>query len=123
MGSESGRDILVVDDNKLIRVNLESFLANAGYMVDSAVDGEDAIEKLKRRHYKVVITDINMPNIDGIELVKQMRNESHWIAMSAYSERVRSVESARGYGFDDFIEKPTNLTTILYKIEAVCGKR
>ena len=69
------KKIMVVDDSVSIRMLLSLTLTGAGYDVVEAVDGEDALEKLKSAHFDMLIVDINMPHIDGIELIRQVRTD------------------------------------------------
>ena len=59
--------ILIVDDEKAIRESLEIVLKDEGYKAETAADGEEALEKLRTENYDVVITDIKMPKLDGME--------------------------------------------------------
>ncbi|MEJ2696542.1 MAG: response regulator [Candidatus Sulfobium sp.] len=65
--------ILIVDDDRLIRQLLSLILRSAGYSVVEAVNGEDALDKLKEIAIDLVITDLRMPGIDGIELTRELR--------------------------------------------------
>lgn len=65
--------IMTVDDSATIRQMLSFTLQDAGYEVVEAVDGADALEKLAERQVHMVITDLNMPRMDGIELIREIR--------------------------------------------------
>lgn len=80
--------ILVVDDDKNFRHSLVLYLASNGWKVDEAADGLEGWQKLKNASYDVVITDIEMPGIDGFTLRKRARQkklETKFIYMSAYA--------------------------------------
>jgi len=68
--------ILTIDDSKTIRDMLMLTLAGAGFEVVQAIDGQDGLDVLDREEFDVVITDINMPRMDGYEVIRQMRNNS-----------------------------------------------
>jgi two-component system chemotaxis response regulator CheY len=68
-----GKSILIVDDSMSLRQTLAISLRSAGYEVTEAVDGEDALGKLDGRKYNLIISDVNMPNLDGISFVKQAK--------------------------------------------------
>lgn len=116
--------VLIVDDNALNRKVFENILMH-NYSFDSAGDGLEAIEKLKSGSYDLVLMDIQMPRLDGISALKQIREDnltqSPIIAVSAYSN-----QADRDYflstGFDDFIAKPVKpkdlLETIRFHLEA-----
>ncbi len=67
------KSILIVDDSTSIRQMLGFTLRAAGYEVDEAVDGRDGLGKAQRKSYQLVFTDQNMPNMDGISLIKSLR--------------------------------------------------
>jgi two-component system chemotaxis response regulator CheY len=73
------KKILVIDDSQSIRELITMVLENVGYLVDSAVDGQDALQYFDGRDFNLVITDLSMPNMDGIALLKKIR------AMQQYS--------------------------------------
>ncbi|QRI64053.1 response regulator [Shinella sp. PSBB067] len=65
--------ILTVDDSASIRLTTRVTLGNAGYTVTEAVDGLDGLNKLKDGDYDLVITDLNMPNMDGLTMIRELR--------------------------------------------------
>jgi len=67
------KKILIVDDSLLMRKLVSLMLQDRGYEVETAVDGRDALGKLDALQADMVVTDLNMPNVNGIELIKQMR--------------------------------------------------
>ncbi|KAF1067650.1 MAG: Chemotaxis protein CheY [Pseudomonas citronellolis] len=69
-----GKQILIVDDSASIRQMLSFTLKSAGYEVDEAVDGKDGLGKAQRKSYGLVFTDQNMPNMDGLSLIRNLRD-------------------------------------------------
>jgi two-component system chemotaxis response regulator CheY len=67
------KKILVIDDSQSIRELITMVLENAGYRVDCAIDGQDALKHFDGRDFNLVITDLSMPNMDGISLLKKVR--------------------------------------------------
>lgn len=67
------RSILIVDDSMSLRTTLAIALRDGGYEVTEAVDGQDALRKLDGRKFNLIISDVNMPNLDGINFVKQAK--------------------------------------------------
>jgi two-component system chemotaxis response regulator CheY len=65
--------ILTVDDSASIRLTTRVTLGNAGYTVEEAVDGLDGLNKLKAGEYDLVVTDLNMPNMDGLTMIRELR--------------------------------------------------
>lgn len=71
-----GKNILIVDDSASMRQLVQFALRDAGYEVTQAVHGKDALGKLDGSRFDMVITDLNMPEMDGITLIKQMRTRA-----------------------------------------------
>ncbi|MEW5737246.1 MAG: response regulator [Thermodesulfobacteriota bacterium] len=100
--------VLVVDDEKSIRVTTSAFLKKAGHEVDCAQDADEAIELLMQRSHDVVVTDIVMPRISGIELLSAIRHASpsvRVIVMTGYPT-LDTAKSALTSGANDYLYKP-----------------
>ncbi|MCC6125367.1 MAG: sigma-54-dependent Fis family transcriptional regulator [Pirellulales bacterium] len=101
--------ILVVDDEKIKRVSLADDLAAQGYEVVAAADGEEALKHLGGGRFDVVVTDLKMPKLDGIELLKRIKHgplaDVEVIMMTAYGSIPVAVEAVK-LGAFDFITKP-----------------
>ena len=87
----SYKRILIVDDSVTTRIMIKNILYNIGYVVDAAVDVEDAFAQLKSNHYDLIITDIAMPKVDGYEFIERLRNDEMYadipiIVMSSLQE-------------------------------------
>jgi DNA-binding NtrC family response regulator len=108
--------ILVVDDEKIKRITLADDLATQGHEVVTAADGEEAIEKLAAGRFDVVVTDLKMPKVDGIELLKRIKHDricdSEVIIMTAYGSIPLAVEAGK-LGAFDFLTKPFRNEDIL----------
>ena len=70
------KTILTVDDSSTVRAILSTMLLDAGYKVIEAVDGQDAIEQLEKRQINMLITDLNMPRVDGLDLIRHVRRSA-----------------------------------------------
>ena len=66
-------NILTVDDSASIRMTTRIALTNAGYSVTEAVDGADGLNKMKSGNYDLIVTDLNMPNMDGLTMIRSLR--------------------------------------------------
>ncbi len=100
--------ILVVDDEPMMRNLLHKALTRDGYSVVSAVDGDEALEILNDRPIEIVITDMNMPGMDGFALLKKIKVQHPGVgvvAMTAYGDAY-SVKDALLLGADEYITKP-----------------
>ena len=100
--------ILIVDDAKSLRDYLEIILTKEGYTVATAESGPEALHKVSQQNFSLIITDIRMPGMDGIELLKRIK-EKHpsipVVIMTAYSTWETAIEAMR-LGACDFIRKP-----------------
>ncbi|MEN6497832.1 MAG: sigma-54 dependent transcriptional regulator [Thermoguttaceae bacterium] len=101
--------ILVADDEKIKRITLADDLSTQGHEVVTAADGEEAVRLLETGHFDVVVTDLKMPKVDGIELLKRIKqsplSDVAVIMMTAYGSIQVAVEAVK-LGAYDFITKP-----------------
>ena len=103
--------ILIVDDERPITDLLASFLSSQGYFCETATNGRTALEMVSQNHFDVVITDIVMPEMDGITLIQKLSHQfPHLFIMvitGCYDEK--TMESAATAGAHEFIKKPFSL--------------
>ncbi|MBF0628377.1 MAG: sigma-54-dependent Fis family transcriptional regulator [Magnetococcales bacterium] len=115
---ESPLQILVVDDEPAIRQVLVGTLRKAGYTVEQASSGEDALEILLKGAVDVVICDIRMPGMDGIELVKRVRAQGMdtlFLIMTAFASVNTAIEAMRA-GAYDYMIKPLRKEDVLHRL-------
>jgi len=117
-------DILIIDDEKAIRKTLSEILSFEGYKIDEASDGEEGLKKFRERNYDVVLCDIKMPKIDGIEFL-QKAGESNpdvpVIMISGHGNIETAVEAVKT-GAYDYISKPPDLNRLLITIRNAMDK-
>jgi DNA-binding response OmpR family regulator len=116
--------ILVVDDDPLIRKMLERSLAAAGHTVVPAADGREARELLAVEPIELVITDIDMPEIDGLQIIASLRREKITLpilALSARSGRDSRLNMATAFGANRTLVKPFDLRQLLDTVEELVG--
>ena len=108
-------NVLVVDDNRVIRELVTRQLAKLGCHSDTAVDGKDALEKTSVKTYDVVLMDVQMPEMDGITATQELRRiemvsgkHTIVIALTGHGSRLECIEA----GMDDYIAKPMNIATL-----------
>ena len=109
------KKILVVDDEESIRVILKKILEQGDYMVEVACNGEEAMETLKSGHFDMLISDINMPVMDGVELLGKAKATSPKmpvIFITAYGKDKVIIEAMK-VGLIDYIEKPFKMDHVL----------
>jgi two-component system, OmpR family, KDP operon response regulator KdpE len=111
--------ILVVDDEAQIARVLKTTLSARGYSVRTASDGDDAVQVMKAWTPDLVITDLRMPNMDGVELCRHLRAKSGIpiIVLSVRSEERAKVE-ALDAGADDYVTKPFSVDELLARVRA-----
>lgn len=112
-------NILIVDDEEGIRTSLGAYLRLEGYQVGSAASGKEAIEALRETKYNIVLLDINMPGMDGLETLRAIKAidfSIQVIMMTAYSTFDKTMKSLE-YGATDYILKPfEDLAEILHLV-------
>ncbi|MBW1916604.1 MAG: sigma-54-dependent Fis family transcriptional regulator [Deltaproteobacteria bacterium] len=102
------KDILIVDDDEFVCHSLREMLSYEGYLVDSSIDGIDALQKLKSNQYAIILSDIRMPGMDGIELLKEYKgkdSDAVVILITAHGHIDGAVEAIK-LGAYDYITKP-----------------
>ena len=117
---KEGARILVVDDEPQIRRSLQVNLESRGYPVILADDGEQALEALSHRPPDVVVVDLLLPGIDGIELTRRIRARSSVpiLFLSAIGDETKKVEALES-GADDYVTKPFNMEELLARIRSL----
>jgi DNA-binding NtrC family response regulator len=116
--------ILVIDDEKAIRFAMRETLENEDYTVEEAKDGEEGWDLLQKNEYDLVLCDIKMPRMDGIELltkVQQAEKNIQFIVMTAHGTIETAVEALKKGAFD-FIEKPFDLNRLLISVRNALDK-
>ncbi len=112
--------ILVVEDSPTIRKFVAFAMLSHGYSVIPASDGMEALEKLPNEKIDLIITDLNMPNIDGLELVRTIRNSSEFkdipiIILTSLSGQ-NEVEAGLHAGANSYLIKPFDPKRVVYEV-------
>ncbi|HEU4400808.1 MAG TPA: HD domain-containing phosphohydrolase [Candidatus Polarisedimenticolia bacterium] len=117
--------ILVVDDEQAIRDVLTEGLNDTGYRCDTARDGSEALEKVKANGFQLVVSDIDMPQMDGVRLVqeiKKVRPDTEIIMLTGVVDVDVAVQAIR-LGASDYLTKPFNLAEVRITVERALEKR
>lgn len=114
------RKVLVVDDEKLIVKGIRFSLEQDGMEVDCAYDGEEAVEKAKEKKYDIILLDLMLPKMDGLEVCQQIREFSNVpiVMLTAKGEDMDKILGLE-YGADDYITKPFNILEVKARIKAI----
>ena len=117
--------ILTVDDSRSVRQMVTFTLTGAGYEVIEAEDGQDAINKLAGRSVNMVLTDLNMPNMNGIELIQSLRANSTYkftpIVMLTTESQASIKQQGKQAGATGWIVKPFKPDQLLAVVKKVAG--
>ncbi len=113
--------ILVLEDDNLFASTLEDFLIEEEFEVDIAKDGEECLELNFKKNYDLYIFDINVPKINGLELLEQLRvsgDNTPSIFLTSYKDK-DTLQQAFLNGCDDYLKKPADLDELLLRIKAL----
>ena len=117
--------ILVVDDEESLRLSLKFKLKSAGFDVETAVDGDDALEKLKAKHADVVLLDINMPRMSGVEaltIIRQTYPQTDAIMLTGFADFSTAIECLK-IGAKDYLVKPVDTTELVTRLRSLVRSR
>lgn len=120
-----GKTILTVDDSTSVRQMVSFTLKSAGYDVIEATDGQDALKKLATSQVQMILTDLNMPVMDGLELIRQVRAGGNHqfvpiVMLTTESQDVKK-QAGRSAGATGWIVKPFNPPQLLAVVKKVLG--
>jgi DNA-binding NtrC family response regulator len=116
--------ILIVVDNRDIRSIVEEYRDGNGHSVEGASDGKDALSKCEKDSYDLIITDLNMPGLTGIELIKAVRNRNdmtEFVIITGYASLDTAVEAIKVGAFD-YIVKPFRMEELDVVVKNVKDK-
>jgi two-component system, chemotaxis family, chemotaxis protein CheY len=126
MTRAKSKRVLIVDDAALIRAYYRQALEQAGYQVDEALNGLEALEKVLLHSYHLLIVDINMPQMDGITFLRTLREKE--LPLSAVPALVTSTEAgpqdiaaARAAGANYYVVKPLKQQALTEHVDLLCG--
>jgi DNA-binding response OmpR family regulator len=117
--------VLLIEDYDLLRQSLEQGLREEGYAVDAARDGETGLWQARSGNYDVVVLDLMLPKIDGLSILKKLRDEgspSHVLILTAKdstSDRIKGLDA----GADDYLVKPFALGELLARVRALVRRK
>jgi DNA-binding NtrC family response regulator len=120
-----GRRLLIVEDEPLLRVAISDALRKEGWIVDVAEDGAKGAALFEKHMHDLVLTDLVMPRMDGMELVRRIKAiepETTVVMITAHGSVERAVEAMQ-HGASDFIAKPFSISQLMVRLENVCSVR
>ncbi|MED2037838.1 response regulator transcription factor [Bacillus wiedmannii] len=112
--------ILIADDDKEIRNLLKIYLERELYMVDTAVNGEEALQLFNQNNYNLVILDLMMPKVDGIEVCRKLRDKTN-VPILMLTAKDHEIDKILGLsiGADDYITKPFSIHEVVARVKAL----
>ncbi len=113
--------ILVLEDDELFASTVEDFLSDEGFDIDLAFNGEECLRKNYEKNYDLYIFDINVPKINGLELLQHLRksqDNTPTIFLTSYKDK-DTLQDAFLNGCDDYLKKPVDLDELLLRIKAL----
>ncbi|MBJ6363485.1 response regulator transcription factor [Paenibacillus sp. GCM10012307] len=118
--SEPIQRILVVDDEERIRRLLKMYLEKEGYQIEEAEDGESALRMASANDYDLILLDVMLPGIDGIEVCSRLRQvkSTPVIMLTAKGEEMNRVQGFE-VGADDYVVKPFSPREVIYRVKAI----
>ena len=117
--------ILLAEDEADLNNVVTRYLKKNGYIVDSVLDGEEALDYLEYGEYDLVILDIMMPKVDGFEVIKKLRNKGNHTSVLMLTARDSADDKVKGLdlGADDYIVKPFDFNELMARIRAVVRRK
>ncbi|CDZ68444.1 Response regulator [Neorhizobium galegae bv. orientalis] len=118
--------ILTVDDSASIRLTTRVALSNAGYQITEAVDGLDGIAKLKASQFDLIVTDLNMPNMDGLTMIRELRKMPAHMGVPVIFLTTESdndiKQEAKAAGATGWLTKPFDPESLVKIARKVLGR-
>lgn len=117
--------ILLAEDDDLLRKSLSYFLTSSGYTITEITNGVDAVEALRQGEYDLIITDLNMPYVSGMEIIQVVRNElgrSTPIIMLTSSGIETTELEAFAIGASEFVSKPFSPVVLKMRIDKLLNQ-
>ena len=113
--------ILIVEDEKILNNTINKSLKDAGYEVESAFEGFDAMEMIEIESYDLIVLDLNLPNMDGMEILKNLRKEDVETKVLILSARSQIQDKVEGLdaGANDFLQKPFHLDELKARVRSL----
>ena len=116
--------LLLVEDERDLNQSLTKLLKKNQFSVDSAFDGQEALDYLAVGDYDVIILDVMMPRMDGFQFIQRLRRDNHKVAVLMLTARDALEDRIKGLdlGADDYVTKPYNMKELLLRIKAILSR-
>ncbi len=126
MAESNGKRILVVDDANLVRRFYRDALERAGFAVDEALNGVEALEKVLVEPFDLLIVDVNMPRMDGLTFIRTLRGQAPATAsiptvVISTESALQDKQAARAAGANFYLIKPVSQAALVEHVSIMCG--
>lgn len=117
--------LLIVEDEKQICDMIAKSLYDAGYEVDTCYDGEEALECILSEEYDLIVLDLNLPGVDGMEILKELRQKNEETKVIILSARGQIADKVEGLdaGANDYMEKPFHLQELEARVRSLTRRK
>lgn len=128
MSAEGAKLVLVVDDDDSVREMLEFIVKKEGFRVETAVDGEDGIQKAEKLSPDLIVLDLMLPRYGGFELLRRLQGGEHRgipivVVTGRYTDRATADLIRQESNVVEFLEKPVKAATLAAVLQRIIGKR
>jgi DNA-binding response OmpR family regulator len=116
-----GKSILVIEDNKELAELLELHLRDLAFTVDTALDGVSGIAKAEAGSYDLIILDLMLPGLDGLEVCKRLRSKASYVPILMLTSKSSELDRVLGLelGADDYVTKPFSIKELMARVKAI----
>jgi two-component system response regulator AtoC len=115
--------ILLVEDDEIMRISVQDRLEKYGWLVDAASDGKIAVDMLERASYQIVLSDVKMPNLDGMQLLRHIRETTPYtdtVMMTAHGNVDNAIDCLK-QGASDYLLKPFDMDDLIIRINRIAA--
>jgi DNA-binding response OmpR family regulator len=116
-----GKSILIIEDNKELAHLLELHLRDLGFTVDTVLDGVSGITKAEAGSYDLIILDLMLPGLDGLEICKRLRSKASYVPILMLTSKSSELDRVLGLelGADDYVTKPFSIKELMARVKAI----
>ncbi len=116
-----GKSILIIEDNRELAQLLELHLRDLSFIVDIALDGVSGVAKAEADQYDLIILDLMLPGLDGLEICKRLRSKSSYVPILMLTSKSSEMDRVIGLeiGADDYVTKPFSIMELMARVKAI----
>jgi DNA-binding response OmpR family regulator len=116
-----GKNILIIEDNKELSELLDLHLRDLSFTVDTALDGVSGIAKAEAGLYDLIILDLMLPGLDGLEICKRLRSKASYVPILMLTSKSSELDRVLGLelGADDYVTKPFSIKELMARVKAI----